>query len=48
MRDQLIKALLAHAQGDIQKHVANVATDVQQRIYGHQLNSWIIGEVTHI
>jgi len=27
---------------------ANVATDVQQRIYGHELNSWIIGEVTHI
>ena len=24
MRDQLIKALLAHAQGDIQKHIANV------------------------
>ena len=24
MRVQLIKALLAHAQGDIQKHVANV------------------------
>ena len=24
MRDQLIKALIAHAQGDIQKHVANV------------------------
>ena len=24
MRDQLIKALLTHAQGDIQKHVANV------------------------
>ena len=24
MRDQLIKALLAQAQGDIQKHVANV------------------------
>ena len=24
MRDQLIKALLADAQGDIQKHVANV------------------------
>ena len=23
MREQLIKALLAHAQGDIQKHVAN-------------------------
>ena len=23
-REQLIKALLAHAQGDIQKHVANV------------------------
>ena len=24
MRETLIKALLAHAQGDIQKHVANV------------------------
>jgi hypothetical protein len=24
MRNQLIKALLAHAQGDIQKHVANI------------------------
>ena len=24
MREQLIKALLAHAPGDIQKHVANV------------------------
>ena len=24
MRDQLIRALLAHANGDIQKHVANV------------------------
>ena len=24
MREHLIKALLAHAQGDIQKHVANV------------------------
>tara|TARA_B100000902_G_scaffold161177_1_gene156687 strand:+ start:580 stop:798 length:219 start_codon:yes stop_codon:yes gene_type:complete len=24
MRTQLLKALLAHAQGDIQKHVANV------------------------
>ena len=24
MREQLIKALLAHAQGDIQKHIANV------------------------
>ena len=24
MRDQLVKALLAHAQGDIHKHVANV------------------------
>ena len=24
MRDQMIKALLAHAQGDIQKHLANV------------------------
>ena len=24
MREQPIKALLAHAQGDIQKHVANV------------------------
>jgi len=24
MRDRLIKALLSHAQGDIQKHLANV------------------------
>ena len=24
MRDQMIKALLAHAQGDIEKHKANV------------------------
>ena len=24
MREQLIKALLSHAQGDIQKHLANV------------------------
>ena len=24
MRDKLIKALLSHAQGDIQKHLANV------------------------
>ena len=24
MRDQLIRALLSHSQGDIQKHVANV------------------------
>ena len=24
MREQMIKALLAHAQGDIQKHLANV------------------------
>ena len=24
MREQLVKALLAHAQGDIQRHVANV------------------------
>tara|TARA_B100000902_G_scaffold1839_1_gene2355 strand:+ start:267 stop:491 length:225 start_codon:yes stop_codon:yes gene_type:complete len=24
LRDQLVKALLAHAQGDIQKHLANV------------------------
>ena len=24
MKEQLLKALLAHAQGDIQKHVANV------------------------
>ena len=29
MRDQLIKALLAHAQGDIQKHVANVEVFLQ-------------------
>jgi len=24
MREQIIKALIAHAQGDIQKHVANI------------------------
>ena len=29
MRDQLVKALLAHAQGDIQKHVANVEVYLQ-------------------
>ncbi len=29
MRDQLLKALLAHAQGDIQKHVANVEVYLQ-------------------
>ena len=29
MRDQLIKALLAHAQGDIQKHIANVEVYLQ-------------------
>ena len=29
MRDQLIRALLAHAQGDIQKHVANVEVYLQ-------------------
>ena len=29
MREQLIKALLAHAQGDIQKHVANVEVYLQ-------------------
>ena len=28
MREQLIKALLAHAQGDIQEHVANVEVDL--------------------
>ena len=28
MREQLIKALLAHAHGDIQKHVANVEVDL--------------------
>ena len=27
---------------------ANIATDVQLRIHGHGMNSWIIGEVTHI
>ena len=26
----------------------NVATDVQLRIHGHDMKSWIIGEVTHI
>ena len=29
MRDQLVKALLAHAQGDIQKHVVNVEVYLQ-------------------
>ena len=29
MKEQLIKALLAHAQGDIQKHVANVEVYLQ-------------------
>ena len=29
MREQLIRALLAHAQGDIQKHVANVEVYLQ-------------------
>ncbi len=29
MREQLLKALLAHAQGDIQKHVANVEVYLQ-------------------
>ena len=29
MKDQLLKALLAHAQGDIQKHVANVEVYLQ-------------------
>ena len=29
MRDQLLRALLAHAQGDIQKHVANVEVYLQ-------------------
>ena len=29
MRDQLIKALLSHAQGDIQKHLANVEVYLQ-------------------
>ena len=27
---------------------ANVATDVELRITGHGMKSWIIGEVTHI
>ena len=29
MREKLIKALIAHAQGDIQKHVANVEVDLE-------------------
>ena len=32
MREQLIKALLAHAQGDIQKHVANVEVYLQNPV----------------
>ena len=40
MRDQLIKALLAHAQGDIQKHVANVEV--------YLTNPAVIGEHSNI
>ena len=40
MREQLIKALLAHAQGDIQKHVANVE--------GYLTNPAGIGEHSNI
>ena len=32
MREQLIRALLAHAQGDIQKHVANVEVYFQHPV----------------
>lgn len=32
MREQLLKALLAHAQGDIQKHVANVEVYLQNPV----------------
>ena len=32
MRDQLIKALLAHAQGDIAKHRANVEVYLQSPV----------------
>tara|TARA_B100000902_G_scaffold336564_1_gene336910 strand:- start:725 stop:928 length:204 start_codon:yes stop_codon:yes gene_type:complete len=32
MREQLLKALLAHAQGDIQKHVANVEVYLQHPV----------------
>ena len=40
MREQLIKALLAHAHGDIQKHVANVE--------GYLTNPAGIGEHSNI
>ena len=40
MRDQLIKALLAHAQGDIQKHVANVVVYLANPVgIGEQSNN---------
>jgi sirohydrochlorin ferrochelatase len=32
MRQQLIKALLAHAQGDLQKHLANVEVYLQNPV----------------
>ena len=32
MRSQLIKALLAHAQGDLQKHLANVEIYLQNPV----------------
>ena len=32
MRSQLIKALLAHAQGDLQKHLANIEIYLQNPV----------------
>ena len=40
MKEQLVKALLAHAQGDIQKHVANVEV--------YLTNPAGIGEISNI
>ena len=47
MRDQLIKALLAHAQGDIQKHVANVEVYLANPV-GIGEHSNIVGNRTRV
>tara|TARA_Y100001970_G_scaffold230687_1_gene286520 strand:+ start:885 stop:1085 length:201 start_codon:yes stop_codon:yes gene_type:complete len=44
MRDQLIKALLSHAQGDIQKHLANVEVYLQSPV-GIGEHSDVVGAI---
>ena len=44
MREQLIKALLSHAQGDIQKHLANVEVYLQNPV-GIGEHSDIVGAI---